>query len=76
VAGSGQEISTRPFQLVTGRTWKGTAFGGDLKLLVSMFIVCKYIDILKNLRTGINPPQKLTTECYSIQYNYSKLSDS
>lgn len=29
VAGSGQEISTRPFQLVTGRTWKGTAFGGD-----------------------------------------------
>jgi len=23
-----QEISTRPFQLVTGRTWKGTAFGG------------------------------------------------
>ncbi|NWI08664.1 ADHX dehydrogenase, partial [Crypturellus soui] len=28
VAASGQEISTRPFQLVTGRTWKGTAFGG------------------------------------------------
>lgn len=28
VAGSGQEICTRPFQLVTGRTWKGTAFGG------------------------------------------------
>lgn len=28
VAGSGQEISTRPFQLVTGRVWKGTAFGG------------------------------------------------
>ena len=28
VAGSGQEIATRPFQLVTGRTWKGTAFGG------------------------------------------------
>ena len=28
VAGSGQEISTRPFQLVTGRLWKGTAFGG------------------------------------------------
>ena len=24
----GQEISTRPFQLVTGRVWKGTAFGG------------------------------------------------
>lgn len=29
VAASGEEISTRPFQLVTGRTWKGTAFGGN-----------------------------------------------
>src|SRR5205809_814807 len=28
VAGSGQEVSTRPFQLVTGRVWRGTAFGG------------------------------------------------
>jgi len=28
VAGAGQEISTRPFQLVTGRRWLGTAFGG------------------------------------------------
>ena len=28
VAGAGQEIVTRPFQLVTGRVWKGTAFGG------------------------------------------------
>ena len=28
VAGSGQEIATRPFQLVTGRSWRGTAFGG------------------------------------------------
>jgi S-(hydroxymethyl)glutathione dehydrogenase/alcohol dehydrogenase len=28
VAGAGQEISTRPFQLVTGRKWMGTAFGG------------------------------------------------
>jgi S-(hydroxymethyl)glutathione dehydrogenase/alcohol dehydrogenase len=28
VAGAGQEISTRPFQLVTGRVWKGSAFGG------------------------------------------------
>ena len=29
VAGAGQEISTRPFQLVTGRVWRGTAFGGS-----------------------------------------------
>jgi S-(hydroxymethyl)glutathione dehydrogenase/alcohol dehydrogenase len=28
VAGAGEEISTRPFQLVTGRVWKGSAFGG------------------------------------------------
>ena len=28
MAESGQEIATRPFQLVTGRVWKGTAFGG------------------------------------------------
>ena len=28
VAGAGQEIRTRPFQLVTGRIWKGSAFGG------------------------------------------------
>ena len=28
VAGAGEEIATRPFQLVTGRNWRGTAFGG------------------------------------------------
>ena len=28
VAAAGKELSTRPFQLVTGRVWKGTAFGG------------------------------------------------
>lgn len=35
VAASGQEISTRPFQLVTGRTWKGSAFGG-------IFYLCSF----------------------------------
>jgi S-(hydroxymethyl)glutathione dehydrogenase/alcohol dehydrogenase len=43
VAASGHEISTRPFQLVTGRIWKGTAFGGfksrrDVPLLVQRFM--------------------------------------
>ncbi|MBP6839948.1 MAG: S-(hydroxymethyl)glutathione dehydrogenase/class III alcohol dehydrogenase [Kofleriaceae bacterium] len=43
VAGAGQEISTRPFQLVTGRVWKGTAFGGargrtDLPRLVDWYM--------------------------------------
>ena len=46
VAGKGQEISTRPFQLVTGRTWKGTAFGGwksrdDVPKLVEDYIAGK-----------------------------------
>jgi S-(hydroxymethyl)glutathione dehydrogenase/alcohol dehydrogenase len=43
VAGAGQEISTRPFQLVTGRVWKGTAFGGargrsDVPKLVDWYV--------------------------------------
>merc|ERR1712216_458190 len=44
VAASGHEISTRPFQLVTGRVWKGTAFGGfksrtDVPKLVERMLV-------------------------------------
>ncbi len=43
VAGAGQEISTRPLQLVTGRVWKGTAFGGakgrtDVPKIVDWFM--------------------------------------
>jgi S-(hydroxymethyl)glutathione dehydrogenase / alcohol dehydrogenase len=43
VAGAGQEIATRPFQLVTGRVWKGTAFGGargrtDVPKLVDWYV--------------------------------------
>ena len=37
VAASGEEVATRPFQLVTGRTWKGTAFGGNLVDEMSTF---------------------------------------
>ena len=49
VAGAGQEISTRPFQLVTGRVWKGTAFGGargrtDVPKIVDWYME-KKIDI-------------------------------
>ncbi len=49
VAGAGQEIKTRPFQLVTGRVWKGTAFGGargrtDVPKLVDWYMDGK-IDI-------------------------------
>ena len=44
VAGAGQEISTRPFQLVTGRVWRGTAFGGargrtDVPKIVDWYMV-------------------------------------
>lgn len=43
VAGAGKEISTRPFQLVTGRSWRGTAFGGargrtDVPTIVNMYM--------------------------------------
>jgi S-(hydroxymethyl)glutathione dehydrogenase/alcohol dehydrogenase len=43
VAGAGQEISTRPFQLVTGRNWRGSAFGGargrtDVPKIVDMYM--------------------------------------
>ncbi|WP_293681968.1 S-(hydroxymethyl)glutathione dehydrogenase/class III alcohol dehydrogenase [uncultured Phenylobacterium sp.] len=44
VAAAGQEISTRPFQLVTGRTWKGTAFGGARGRTDTPKIVDWYMD--------------------------------
>ena len=49
VAGAGKEISTRPFQLVTGRSWRGTAFGGargrtDVPKIVDWYLQGK-IDI-------------------------------
>ncbi|XP_077999154.1 alcohol dehydrogenase class-3-like [Glandiceps talaboti] len=44
VAASGQEISTRPFQLVTGRVWKGTAFGGFKSRDGVPQLVQKYMD--------------------------------
>jgi len=44
VAASGHEISTRPFQLVTGRVWKGTAFGGFKSRRDVPILVNKYLD--------------------------------
>ncbi|CAH8278449.1 unnamed protein product [Arabidopsis lyrata] len=44
VAASGQEISTRPFQLVTGRVWKGTAFGGFKSRTQVPWLVEKYLN--------------------------------
>jgi len=44
VAASGQEIATRPFQLVTGRVWKGSAFGGVRGRTDLPGIVNKYLE--------------------------------
>lgn len=53
VAGAGQEIATRPFQLVTGRSWKGTAFGGargrtDVPKIVDWYMGWKNTNISLN----------------------------
>ncbi|HHP7229537.1 MAG TPA: S-(hydroxymethyl)glutathione dehydrogenase/class III alcohol dehydrogenase [Xenococcaceae cyanobacterium] len=60
VAGAGQEISTRPFQLVTGRVWQGTAFGGargrtDVPKIVDWYMEGKIdIDSLVTHNMGID----------------------
>lgn len=64
VAGAGQEISTRPFQLVTGRVWKGTAFGGakgrtDVPKIVDWYMDGK-IDI-DSLVTHTMPLDQINT---------------
>jgi S-(hydroxymethyl)glutathione dehydrogenase/alcohol dehydrogenase len=62
VAGAGQEIKTRPFQLVTGRNWRGTAFGGargrtDVPRIVDWYMDGK-IDI-DSLITHVMPVEKI-----------------
>src|SRR4051795_2030461 len=62
VAGSGQEIRTRPFQLVTGRVWRGTAFGGargrtDVPKIVDWYMNGK-IDI-DDLITHVLPLERI-----------------
>jgi S-(hydroxymethyl)glutathione dehydrogenase/alcohol dehydrogenase len=62
VAGSGQEISTRPFQLVTGRVWKGTAFGGARGRTDVPKIVDWYMDgkiNIDDLITHVMPLEKI-----------------
>ncbi len=62
VAGAGQEVKTRPFQLVTGRVWKGTAFGGargrtDVPRIVDWYMERK-INI-DDLITHVMPLEKI-----------------
>jgi S-(hydroxymethyl)glutathione dehydrogenase/alcohol dehydrogenase len=70
VAGAGQEISTRPFQLVTGRVWKGTAFGGakgrtDVPKIVDWYMDGK-IDI-DSLVTQVMPIDKIN-EAFELMH--------
>jgi len=70
VAGAGQEISTRPFQLVTGRVWKGTAFGGakgrtDVPKIVDWYMDGK-IDI-DSLVTHVMPIDKIN-EAFDLMH--------
>ena len=64
VAGAGQEISTRPFQLVTGRTWMGTAFGGvkgrtELPGIVEQYMNGKInVDDMVTHNVGLNDINK------------------
>ncbi|MBE9144469.1 S-(hydroxymethyl)glutathione dehydrogenase/class III alcohol dehydrogenase [Planktothrix mougeotii] len=70
VAGAGQEISTRPFQLVTGRVWKGTAFGGakgrtDVPKIVDWYMEGK-INI-DDLITHIMPVERIN-EAFDLMH--------
>jgi S-(hydroxymethyl)glutathione dehydrogenase/alcohol dehydrogenase len=70
VAGAGKEIATRPFQLVTGRTWKGTAFGGargrtDVPKIVDWYMQGK-IDI-DHLITHKLPPNRIN-EAFDLMH--------
>jgi S-(hydroxymethyl)glutathione dehydrogenase/alcohol dehydrogenase len=75
VAGSGQEISTRPFQLVTGRVWKGTAFGGargrsDVPKIVDWYMD-KKIDI-DSLITHKLPLERIN-EAFDLMHEGSSI---
>src|SRR5580700_6092660 len=62
VAGAGQEIKTRPFQLVTGRVWKGSAFGGARGRTDTPKIVDWYMDKkinIDDLITHVMPIEKI-----------------
>ena len=70
VAGAGQEISTRPFQLVTGRTWKGTAFGGAKGRTQVPHIVDWYMDRkinIDDLITHVMPLEKIN-EAFDLMH--------
>ncbi len=70
VAGAGQEIKTRPFQLVTGRVWKGTAFGGargrsDVPKIVDWYMDKKIA--IDDLITHVLPHQRIN-EAFDLMH--------
>ncbi len=70
VAGAGQEISTRPFQLVTGRVWKGSAFGGARGRTDVPKIVDWYMDgkiNIDDLITHVMPLEKIN-EAFDLMH--------
>ncbi len=70
VAGAGQEISTRPFQLVTGRVWKGSAFGGARGRTDVPKIVDWYMDgkiNLDDLVTKVMPIEQIN-EAFDLMH--------
>jgi len=71
VAGAGQEISTRPFQLVTGRVWKGSAFGGargrtDVPKIVDWYMEGKLN--IDDLITNVMPLDRIN-EAFDLMHN-------
>jgi S-(hydroxymethyl)glutathione dehydrogenase/alcohol dehydrogenase len=70
VAGAGQEIATRPFQLVTGRVWKGSAFGGARGRTDVPKIVDWYMDgkiNIDDLITHVMPLEKIN-EAFDLMH--------
>jgi S-(hydroxymethyl)glutathione dehydrogenase/alcohol dehydrogenase len=70
VAGAGQEIKTRPFQLVTGRNWRGTAFGGVRGRTEVPGIVDWYMDKkinIDDLITHVMPVEKIN-EAFDLMH--------
>ncbi|MEP0868426.1 S-(hydroxymethyl)glutathione dehydrogenase/class III alcohol dehydrogenase [Trichocoleus desertorum AS-A10] len=70
VAGAGQEISTRPFQLVTGRVWKGSAFGGARGRTDVPKIVDWYMDgkiNIDDLITNVVPVEQIN-EAFDLMH--------
>lgn len=70
VAAAGQEISTRPFQLVTGRVWKGTAFGGYKSRDSVPQLVDKYVkgDLMVDEFVTFDLPMEKINEAFDLMH--------